>query len=107
MDQEIRNQLAFFGMLNLVDFKRIALTNEQVKSYNLPRNFESGEGYEVDALNAYNSAQFAKLIDSHISKHFDKGIHEKVLALPQFQPQTIEGRIKRRVKFLDEERDEW
>ena len=36
MDHEIRNQLNFFGMLKLVYFKRIALTEEQVKSYGLP-----------------------------------------------------------------------
>ena len=45
-------------MLKLVDFKRIALTEEQVETYNLPANFESGEGYEVDALNAYNPKEF-------------------------------------------------
>jgi hypothetical protein len=102
MDQEIRNQLAFFGMLHAVDIKRIALTNAQVKSYNLPRNFESDEGYEVDALNAYNPEQFAKLINDHINPHFDKDIHTKVLQLPEFQPETIDKRIGRKIIFLDD-----
>ena len=102
MDLEIRAQLRFFGMLHSVDFERIAITDEQVKSYNLPQNFESGEGYEVDALNAYNPQQFAKLIDEHINKHFDKGIHEKVLALPDFQPKTIDDRIGKKIIFLDQ-----
>ena len=101
MDIEIQRQLDYFGMLRKVKFQRIALTDEQIKSYNLPRNFESGAGYEVDALNAYNPQQFAKLIDRHTNKHFDKGIHEKVLALREFQPKTIDRRIKTKVRFLD------
>jgi hypothetical protein len=60
MDHEIKAQLEFFGILSIVDFKRIALTPQQVESYDLPSNFESGEGHEVDALNAYKPKEFAR-----------------------------------------------
>ena len=103
MDVEIRNQLEFFGMLRQVKFERIALTKSQEKTYGLPLNFESGEGYEVDALNAYNPKEFAKLIDKHVERHYDKGIHEQVLERQDFQSETIDARIRSRVKFLDED----
>jgi hypothetical protein len=101
MDHEIRAQLEFFGMLKLVNFERIALTEQQVKSYDLPTDFESGEGYEVDALNAYKPKEFAKLIDKHIEPHFDLDVHERILELEGFQPETIDTKIRSRVAFLD------
>jgi hypothetical protein len=106
MDHEIRNQLEFFGMLKLVDFKRIAVTKEQVKTYHLPANFESGEGYEVDALNAYNPKEFAKLIDSQIEPYSDKDVHKAILEREEFQAETIDARIRRKVAFLDEDEDD-
>ena len=36
-------------------------------------------GYEVDALNAYKPKEFAKLINDHIERHFDKDVHECIL----------------------------
>jgi hypothetical protein len=103
MDKEIRNQLEFFGMLKLVNFDRIAITDKQVADYDLPVNFESGKGYEVDALNAYKPKEFAKLIDSHIEPHFDKDLHELVLEREEYQPKTIDDSIRSKIKFLDED----
>jgi hypothetical protein len=106
MDHEIRNQLEFFRMSKLVDFKRIALTEEQVELYNLPANFESGEGYEVDALNAYNPKEFAKLIDSQIEPYFDKDMHDAMLEREEFQAETIDDKIRNKIAFLDEDEDD-
>lgn len=107
MDQEIRNQLNFFGMLKLVDFKRIAVTEEQVKSYGLPVNFESGEGYEVDALNAYKPKEFAKLINSQIEPpRFDMDVLKQILEREDFQAKTIDARIREKIAFLDEDENE-
>jgi hypothetical protein len=103
MDHEIRNQLDFFGMLKHVDFKRIAVTEEQVKAYNLPANFESGEGYEVDALNAYNPKEFAKLIHSQIEPYFDVDVHNAMLEREEFQAETIDAKIREKIAFLNED----
>jgi hypothetical protein len=103
MDKEIRNQLDFFGMLKLVNFERIAITDKQVQDYGLPVNFESGKGYEVDALNAYKPKEFAKLIDSHIEPHFDRDVHDRILEKEEYQSETIDDRIRSRIKFLDED----
>jgi hypothetical protein len=104
MDLEIRAQLEFFEISDLVDFKRIALTEQQVKSYDLPANFESGKGYEVDALNAFKPKEFAKLIRGHSDRWFDKDIHERMLE--RFTPQSIDDQIRERISFLDEDEDE-
>jgi hypothetical protein len=106
MDHEIRNQLDFFGMLKLVDFKRIAVTEEQVMSYGLPVNFESGEGYEVDALNAYKPKEFAKLINSQIEPYFDVDVHNAILEREEFQAETIDAKIREKIAFLDEGENE-
>jgi hypothetical protein len=105
MDREIKAQLDYFGMLDLVDFKRIALTSEQEQAYGLPSNFESGEGYEVDALNAYNPKEFAKLINENIEPYFDKDVHKAVLEREEFQAETIDTKIRSKVAFLDWDED--
>lgn len=101
MDHEIKAQLEFFGILKLVDFKRIALIPEQVRAYDLPPNFESGEGYEVDALNAYKPTEFAKLIHRHIERHYDKDVHNMILERQEFQRNIINARIRTKVVFPD------
>lgn len=103
MDKQIRNQLEFFGMLQLVNFKRIAITDEQVEEYGLPVNFDTNKGYEVDALNAYKPQEFAKLIDSHIEPHFDNDLHERIMKREEYQAETVDDRIRSKVKFLDED----
>jgi len=91
-------------MLKLVDFQRIALTDEQVESYGLPPNFEGKGGYEVDALNAYKPKEFAELIKSNIEPPiFDGNVHECILEREEFRPETIDTRIRSKVKFLDED----
>jgi hypothetical protein len=70
----------------------------------LPANFESGKGYEVDALNAFKTKEFAKLIRGHSDRWFDKDIHERMLE--RFTPQSIDDQIRERISFLDEDEDE-
>ena len=104
MDQEIREQLEFFEISDFVEFKRIGLTPHQVKAYDLPSNFESGEGYEVDALNAFKPEEFAKLIHRSIDLYFDKSLHKRILE--KYSPQIIDSRIRERIGFLDEDENE-
>ena len=99
MDEEIRAQLDFFGMSSLVKFQRIGLTKPQIKQYDLPTNFESGEGYEVDALYAFKPLEFRKLIHEHIDPYFDEDIHEHILE--QYPVEVIQSLINKKVMFLD------
>ena len=98
MDKELELQLKHFGLWDKINFKRIGLLPEQIQEYNLPQNFE-GEGYEVDALNAFNPHAFRNLILDHVDSLFDDDIHGQILA--QHPVEDIEDMILGRVKFLD------
>jgi hypothetical protein len=47
MDDLIKEQLEFFGLSNIVEFKRIAIVPSQLQEYGLPVDFETGKGYET------------------------------------------------------------
>jgi len=79
MDRQIKEQLEFFGLLNKIEFKRIAILPSQVQEYQLRVDFETGKGYEIDALNAFNPTAFKKLLLSHITPYFDTDIHNQIL----------------------------
>jgi hypothetical protein len=98
MDIEIERQLKHFGLWNKIHFKRIGLVPEQIREYNLPQNFE-GEGYEVDALNAFNPSAFRNLIHGHVDPLFDDDVHRQILA--QHPVEDIEDMVQSRVKFVD------
>ena len=42
---------------DIVEFKRIAVVSSQIQEYSLPEDFETGKGYEIDALNAPSSSE--------------------------------------------------
>ena len=64
--------------MNKIEFKRIAILPSQVQEYQLKADFETGEGYEIDALNAFNPTAFKVLLD-HIIPYFDEDIHNQIL----------------------------
>jgi hypothetical protein len=97
MDKELGVPLKHFGLWDRIHFKRIGLLPEQIEQYNLPPNFE-GEGYEVDALNAFNPYAFRNLILGHVDPLFDDDIHTQILA--QHPVEDIEDMILSR-EFLD------
>jgi hypothetical protein len=98
MDKELELQLKHFDLWDKIHFKRIGLLPEQIHEYNLPQNFD-GEGYEVDALNAFDPYAFRNLILGHVDPLFDDERHRQILA--QHPVQNIEDMILSRVKFLD------
>jgi hypothetical protein len=65
--------------LNKIEFKRIAILPSQVQEYQLKADFETGDGYEIDALNAFNPTAFKKLLLDHIIPYFDEDIHNQIL----------------------------
>jgi hypothetical protein len=99
MDIELERQLKHFGLWDKIYFKRIGLLPEQVTEYNLPQNFDESEGYEVDALNAFDPLAFKDLILSHIDPLFDESIHNEILSMHPVE--TINDLIRNRVEFLD------
>jgi hypothetical protein len=99
MDKEIKSQLKYFGLWDKIHFERIGVLPEQIEEYGLPQDFESGKGYEVDALNAYNPQAFKRLIDDHIDPFFNEDIHKKILA--EHSAKSIDDLIRNKVEFLD------
>jgi hypothetical protein len=102
MDLELEGQLKFFSLWNFVEFKRIGLLYEQIQEYGLPTNFATGEGYEVDALNAFDPDAFRGLIEEHIDPYFDEKIHERLLE--RIPAKYVDDLISEKVKFQDRQK---
>lgn len=107
MDDLIIRQLEFFGFgvsrpgfLCKIEFKRIAIISSQVDEYGLPADFQTGKGYEIDALNAFNPQKFKKLLLDHITPYFDLDIHRQLLQ--QNPARLIDQMVRKKVKFLSE-----
>lgn len=100
MDSLIKEQLAFFGLSDIVKFKRIGVLPSQVREYGLPVDFETGKGHEIDALNGFNSEKFKKLLLDNITPHFDLDVHKQLLK--QNSASLIDQMVRKKVKFLDE-----
>ena len=100
MDDLIEDQLEFFGLSDIVKFKRIGVIQSQIKEYDLPVDFETGKGYEIDALNAFNPEKFRSLLLDNITPHFDNDIHNQLLE--QDSAESIDQIVRKKVKFLSE-----
>jgi hypothetical protein len=106
-----------------VDFQRIAVTEQQMTEFNLPRNPDpetltklrrdprrqsfmnkhNGELFqiEIDALQAYAPLQFRNLVQNSVDQYFDEGIYQRVLTAPEHSPQKIDQLVyKRTGEFL-------
>jgi hypothetical protein len=92
IDEIIYKKLRQYGLYG-VDFKRIAVTEEQTRQFNLPHNPDpetlrklrkdtraksfvrrhNGELFqiEVDALQAYAPEEFKNMVQQHVDKYFD------------------------------------
>jgi hypothetical protein len=60
-------------------------------------DFESGKGYEIDALNAFNPLAFKQLLLDHIEPYFDKDVHERLLDINPAK--RIDRLIRSKIKF--------
>jgi hypothetical protein len=107
MDYLIRRQLEFFGFgvsrpgfLCEIEFKRIAVIPSQIGEYGLPADFQTGKGYEIDALNAFNPQKFKKLLLDHITPYFDLDIHKELLQ--QNPVKLVDQMVRKKVKFISE-----
>ena len=97
MDRQIRVQLEHFGIWKYVHFERIGIIPEQIAEYGLIPN-DDNDGYEIDALNAFNPHKFKKLLYDHIEPYFDEDIYQKLLA--EHPAGDIDKLVRNKVKFL-------
>ena len=100
MDELIIEQLDFFGVSDIVKFKRIAVVPSQIQEYELPIDFETGKGYEIDALNAFNPEKFRNLLLDNIIPYFDLDILEQLLE--QNPARLVDQMVRKKVKFVSE-----
>ena len=119
IDEIITNKLAQYGIFG-VDFQRIAVTEEQMNVFNLPRNPDpqtlrklrrdtrarsfmmrhNGELFqiEVDALQAYAPDEFKRLVQESVDTFFDENIYQQTLA--ECSPAKINRLVKKSLRSL-------
>jgi hypothetical protein len=94
----LQEAISYFKVDKVVEFKRLAVTDEQVVKYNLPPRPEDAEtlrklerdsrtaGYkhdyivELDALVVYAPEEFRELLRTEINRYWDEEIYRKVEA---------------------------
>jgi len=120
IDKLAKQQLQYFE-LGKINFKRIAVTKEQIEEYQLPHRpedsktlekldrdrrtpgfiAEHGQLYavELEALTAYVPNEFEQLVQSEIDNLFDNGIHQELLQRPEYSEIHISNLVDDKVKF--------
>jgi hypothetical protein len=121
IDEVIDKKLKQYGLYG-VDFKRIAVTEEQTRQFNLPHNPDpdtlrklkkdtrarsfmrrhNGELFqiEVDALQAYAPEEFKNLVQQSVDKYFDQHIYNEVLSDPLHSEEGVTRLVRKKVKWL-------
>lgn len=116
--ENINNKFVQYGLFD-VDFQRVAVTEDQMNRYNLPRNPDPetlrklrrdsrarsflnrhGELFqiEVDALQAYAPDEFSGLAQRSVDQFFDEEIHGQIVS--EYSSVTIDGLVKKSLKSL-------
>ena len=122
MDRHLQSAIEQFGLQDDTDFRRVAVTLEQIKRFNLspvPNNQETldkirkdtrtnkftekygGKLYavELDALLAAIPDQFRTMVQQSVDQFFDERVYKNVLRA--HQPEYMDRLVHQRVKFLD------
>jgi hypothetical protein len=122
MDRHLQSAIEQFGLQDDTDFRRVAITLEQIKRFNLPpvpNNQETldkirkdtrtnkfiekygGKLYvvELDALLAVIPDQFRTMVQQSVDQYFDERVYKKVLRA--HLPEHIDRLVHQRVRFLD------
>lgn len=122
IQQVIEDKLVQYGVYD-IDFKRIAITDEQIEDFKLPTKVDADTyekllndsrkkafmkkhddklyQVEVDALPALKPDEFKAMILEPIDGYFDKDIYEEVLN--EHSDESLNKFVNERVKFLDDE----
>lgn len=124
IDEHLRQQLNYFGLSD-VQFRRIAVTEDQIRKYQLPskptdektlqklQNDSRTKGFvdrygalyavELEALTAFVIDDFEKIVQSEVDRLFDNKMYEKLLAKPEHKPESISRLVQKKVKFSEDE----
>jgi hypothetical protein len=119
IEEVIDKKLIEYGIFD-VDFKRIAVTEEQTRQFNLPHNPDpdtfvklkkdtraksfmsrhNGKLFqiEVDALQAYAPEEFKILVQQSVDKYFDQDIYNQVLSDSKHSEEGINRLVKKQAK---------
>jgi hypothetical protein len=122
MDRHLQDAIEQFGLQDDTDFRRVAVTLEQIKRFKLPpipdnqetldklrkdiwtnkfREKYRGKLYavELDALLAVIPDQFRTMVQHSVDQFFDEKVYKKTLRA--HPPEYIDTLVHRKVKFLD------
>jgi hypothetical protein len=122
MDRHLQDAIEQFGLQDDTDFRRVAVTLEQIKRFKLPpipdnqetldklrkdiwtnkfREKYRGKLYavELDALLAVIPDQFRTMVQHSVDQFFDEKVYKKTLRA--HPPEYIDRLVHRKVKFLD------
>jgi hypothetical protein len=113
-------QLRSFGLYG-INFKRIAVTKEQIEKCNLPpqpedsqtlqklhRDPRTGEfiakygqlfAVELEALTAFIPDEFEQLVKTRVDSLFDNNIYQEILNKPEHVKTHISELVNKKVKF--------
>lgn len=124
MDQYLQKTFRDEGVSyqrNNFDFRRVAVTESQIRQYNLPtrpdvetyaklsrdprkKRFIQNHGQlyavELDALMAYQPEEFVKIVQSSVEQYFDYSIYHRVSS--EHSPEAIRKLISEKVRFVDD-----
>jgi hypothetical protein len=124
MDRHLKNAFSQFNLEGKIDFRRIAVTREQIQEFNLPHKPQDeetvnklkrdtrtkgfiekhgGELYavELDALLAIVPSELQNIIQRSVDQFFDRDIYEAALSLPEHQPDAIDGLVRKKLGKAD------
>jgi hypothetical protein len=121
MDRHLSEALSYFDLLYIVDFERVAVTEDQIDEYGLPPIPEDSEtldklgkdsrkdgfidkhgqliAVELDALLAIVPDEFKQLVQESVDQYFDEDIYEKEQA--KHSPEEIKRLVHNKVRFFE------
>ena len=121
MDTDLKNRLDRLGIGNKIDFKRIAVTPEQIEEYRLPYNPDKetelkmerdvqtngflekyGKLYavEIDAMPAKKPDEFRRIVVDSVEHYFDEHIYNELVE--KYKHQHIRRILKMKITRLAE-----
>jgi hypothetical protein len=120
IEKHAKQQLNYFGF-DKINFKRIAVTKEQIEEYHLPPQPEDSQtlqklgrdprtnrfiaehgelfAVELEALTAFVPDEFEQLVQTEVDGLFDNNIHQELLDKPEHSEAHISGLVDKKVKF--------
>lgn len=121
MDRHLEDALSYFDLQYIVDFERVAVTEDQIDEYDLPPIPEDSEtldklnkdsrkngfidkhgrliAVELDALLAIVPEQFKELVQEPVDQYFDENFYEKEQA--KHSPEEIMRLVRDKVRFFE------